>query len=243
VKSTPESELLRPLHEAIETRKRLREDGAPHQDDPACAALFSGNQKGRSQTDAETALITELQHRRWRASSELVEIIIQQEAWTVARQLLALPELDEDLAVRLLAARTAFLPAVVRRTSGSQRLAPALRRHIPAKLVEEVLELLLELMDAHKAYTLKDLRRKIPGFPHVAEIVGFFNALSKGCFSQIIGLDVNLLERVVECLSWASHSAARRESLHAAVSASTRLAKAPRLANDARPVEVSLLPL
>ena len=71
-------------------------------------------------------------------SHELIDILAQHQCWKTAKQLLGLTELDEALAVRILAVRPEFLPAVVHRTCGSCRLAQALREHLPGEKVPMV---------------------------------------------------------------------------------------------------------
>lgn len=232
-KTSQNSDLLKPLHAEM-CRKRPR--------DEPCAALFARG-KGQKTTAAEDALIDELANRRWRPCPKLVDVIIEQQSWEVARQLLRLPELDDDLAIRLLVARPILLPGVIRCTFGSRHLAGALQRHLPASQLPSVVKTALEFLDAHASYTLPELCAQIPSFPRVAEVVGFLTALAEGCFAMITSLDADLLECMEERLSWVSQASSRRETLHAAVFASCRIAKAPRLAAVPAAVELFLLPI
>lgn len=228
------ADALQPLHEAL-TGKRTR-------DDKAVVELFARTSV-RKRIASEKALSAELKSRNWKPSHDLVDVVIQHECWEVAKELIALPELDEELTVRLMVARPGLLPAAVRRTYGSQRLASALKTHLPTSQLPSVVETLLELLEAHREYTVKELCEKMPGFPPVAEVVEFLSALADGCLTSLTSLEPELLERVEEVVAYAGHDANRVENLYAAVSASCSVKKAPRLAPELRPVEVLLLPV
>jgi len=227
-----EGDSLQPLHEVL-AGKRSRDDGA-------VSKLFAPPAK---RVASEKALSAELRSRKWRPSHDLLDVIIKHECWEVSKQLLMLPELDEDLAVRPLVARSGLLPAVVRRTFDSQRLPGALRTHLPAAQLPGLIETLLELLEAHREYTEKELCEKMPGFPCVPEVVQFLGALADGCLTSLADLEPELLERVEEALAYANHDGSRVENLYGAVAASCSVKKAPRLAPELRPVEVFLLPV
>jgi len=225
---------LLPLHEVL-VGKRKR-------DDAEVAALFARS-KASKRAASEQVLAAELKSRSCKPSSELLDVVIQHECWEVCRQLLALPELDEDLVVRLIAARPCLLPSAIHHSFGSRRLASALREHLPAAKLPSVVEALVEILAAHREYTETELCKRMPGFPPVREVVAFLSALADGCLTPLTALDPQLLERVEEALGHVGHDGHRVENLYAAVSACCSVKKAPQLAAELRPVEVFLLPL
>jgi hypothetical protein len=228
------SDDLKPLQEMLSGKRK--------RDDAAVIELFS-KRSGDRASASEKALVAELKARRWRPSHELIDIIIERECWEVAHQLLSLPELGEDLAVRLAAARPGLIPAMVRHTFGSQRLAAALREHLPAAQIPAIIEIVLDILAAYLEYTEEELAEKIPGYPRPVEAVGFLSALADGCLTSLLSLEPQLLERVEDALTYVSHDAARMDNLYAAISACCSIRSAPRLAADTCPVEVCLLPL
>jgi len=227
---------LQPLQEVLSAKRKRK-------DDTGVAALFDKSSASR-RAASEKALVAELKSRSWRPTHDLLDIMIQHECWAAARQLLALPELDEDLAVRLAVARPGLLPAVVHQTFGSRRLGASLRQWVPAAHLSGMMEALLQMLEAYREYTETELAERLPGFPRAAEVVSFLRALADGCLMLLTGsVSAELLERVHEALAFASHDAHRVENLYAAVSACCNVKKPPRLAPEMRPVEVYLLPI
>eukprot|EP00931_Biecheleriopsis_adriatica_P057599 TRINITY_DN34187_c0_g1_i1.p1 TRINITY_DN34187_c0_g1~~TRINITY_DN34187_c0_g1_i1.p1 ORF type:complete len:632 (+),score=172.22 TRINITY_DN34187_c0_g1_i1:47-1897(+) len=226
-----EGKLLQPLREVV-SGKRQRTD-------PEAEALFSAKRRAVS----EEALVKELQQRLWRPSQELVEAIIQHRCWAAGSALLALPDLEEALAVKLLVARPEFLARVVRRCCAPHDLDVALQHHLPTASLPGILETLLEWLGWHRELTEKSLAVAAPGLPAQAEIVSFLRAVADGCLASVARLDEDLLERLVEKLTAAQADIGRLERLYGAVRAASRERKPLTAKTSAPKIEVSCLEL
>jgi hypothetical protein len=226
-------EELAPLREAV-VGKRPREDASVQ-------ALFSS--KRRATTEA--AWSAELRGRRWQLSAELIDAVIDNGSWPAARALLALPELDEAHAVRLLAARPELLTRVVRRSRAPEKLGVALRNHLPASQLKGVLEVLQLWLDTYLEFPEDDLRNAAPDLPRPPEIVQFLSSLSEGCLSSLARLDVGLVEQIIDSLSRLQGDTIRTEKMYGALRAAWRSKPARRdtAASAKATVEAMLLPL
>jgi len=224
-----QSELLAPLREII-SGKRPR-------DDPAANELFSSKRHAAN----DKALADELRRRYWRPSQELVDLIARHRCWSAAASMLGLPELDEALAVRLLAARPELLAHVVPRARARQGLDVALRDHLPASMVPRIIELLLDWLTAHRDFPDALIQSVAPGLPSQANVVSFMRALADGCLPTLARLDADLLERVLEALTAAQVDAGRSERLYGAVRAASRVPQPFIAVIDAPAIEVAVL--
>merc|ERR1712113_1001823 len=156
------------------------------------------NAKRRANT--ETSLTREVKRRKWVLSDALIDEVIHRECWETGHALLCLPELDEELAVKLLAARIEFLPKVVQRVSDQHLLEKALRSHLPTSSLPGVLEDLVEWIEAYHESGEKEVYRVAPGLPKLQDILVFMSALAGGCAPALALLEPDLLERVLEAL-------------------------------------------
>jgi len=224
-------EPLRPLRDAV-AGKRRRDD--PEVEELLCAKRLAAT---------DEALAAELRGRRWRPSHALVDVVVRRECWRTARALLTLPELEEDLAVRLLGSRPSLLPRVLCRASAPELLGAALRVHLPASQLRGVLEALLELVEARRDWPEEEILRVVPCAPSIGEVVEFLSALADGCMLSLVQLEADLLERTVEALTWVQHDLARTNNLCASIREACRIKAPLQGASHTRPVEVMLLPL
>lgn len=220
---------LAPLRELV-AGKRSR-------DDAGTAELFSAKRHAGS----DRALAEELKGRSWRPSDELVDAIIQHRCWIAARTMLTLPELDERLAVRLLVARPEFLSRVVRRARAPHLLDVALRDHLPAAMLPNIVEVLNEWLAAYADFPKSAIATAAPGIPNQNEIVSFLSAIANGCLPSLSRLDGELLERVLENLQLAQADAARSEKLYGLVRAACYVRKPMKAVIDVPVIEVALL--
>jgi len=229
---------LAPLRE-VAAGKRAR-------DDPAVEDLISA--KRRAGTDE--AMAREVKRRLWPATHELVDLVAKGKCWQSARALLGLPELGEDLSVRLLAAdaslEASLLAHVVRRASTPQLLEAALSDHLPPALLPSLVEVLLEWMEAYRDLPHAAIQEAVPGLPTQAEVHRFLSALAGGCLPSLLRLEGDLLERVTEALSFAHKERDRSERTHAAVRAALRAGEAlaamgARAAREAPAIEAMLV--
>lgn len=227
------SEELAPLRDAV-AGKRSR-------DDPAVQALFSAKRRATT----EKAWSAELRGRRWRLSPELVDSIVSHGSWAAARALLALPELDEALAVRLLAARPQLLTRVVRRARAPERLGAALRDHLPASQLKDTLEVLRVWLDSYAEFPEEELRQAVPDMPRPAETVQFLSSLAEGCLPSLARIDSELIDQIVDGLTRLQGDAIRTEKLYGSLRAAVQSGKSFRGANATtnKSVEAMLLPL
>mmetsp|Transcript_30133 Transcript_30133/g.86257 ORF Transcript_30133/g.86257 Transcript_30133/m.86257 type:complete len:608 (-) Transcript_30133:118-1941(-) len=203
-------------------------------DDPAVEEMLSG--KRRKTTDE--ALASEVRRRCWPPSHELVDIIVRGQCWAAARELLGLPELGEDLAVRLLAGdagqEASLLAHVVRRASTPGLLQAALENHLPPALLPALLEVLIEWMEAYREFTPAALQKAAPGLPTQAEIVRFLAAMADGCLPSLLRLEGDLLERVSEALLLAERERARGERTHSTLRAALKIKEGSAFLREAR---------
>mmetsp|Transcript_9799 Transcript_9799/g.30482 ORF Transcript_9799/g.30482 Transcript_9799/m.30482 type:complete len:240 (-) Transcript_9799:90-809(-) len=222
---------LAPLREAV-CGKRPR-------DDPAVEELFSAKRHAAS----DAALAGEVRARSWQPSPELVAEVARRGCWASACALLALPELDEDLAVKLLRARPELLARVVRRARASHLLEQALRDNLPASQLPELLEVLLQWLEAYQEFPEEEVHRAAPSLPLLPDIVAFMGALSDGCLPSLARLEAPLLERAVEALAWVERDAAQATRLHAVVREACRIKKPVKTTGgEPQRIEVMRLP-
>jgi len=203
-------EALGPLQESL-SGKRPR-------DDPAVEKLF--NAKRRATTDK--TLAKELRGRRWRPSQDLVETVVSRECWMSARALLALPELDEDFAVRLLAARPQLLPRVVRRAHNSRLLGASLCEHLTPERLREVLGVLRIWMDSYKEFPADVLITAAPDIPKPTEIVEFLSAIADGCLPSLVRLETEFIDQVLDGLASLQSDGVRTQKLYSTLRALLR---------------------
>lgn len=222
---------LRPLRDAI-AGKRAR-------DEPEVQELFSS----KKHKSSENALAEAVRKRLWKPSHELVDAIVHYKCWAAGSALLALPDLEEGLAVRLLAAHSQFLARLVRRCRAPQSLEKALREHLPTSALPEILETCLEWLAAHRDFPESVLQKKVPGMPGPVDIVRFLKALADGCLTALARLDEDLLDRVLERLSSSQGERARAEKLYGAVRSCFRQRRPTLVRGSAPVIEVALLPL
>lgn len=223
-------EALAPLQDAI-SGKRPREA-------PEVAELFDA--KRHRATDA--ALAAEVRLRRWAPGHELVNLVVQHGCPATAAAILTLPEVEDDIAVKLLAARPALLSHVVRRTCRSERLSEALRAHYPSAKLAGLLEVLLEWLQIYCQWPEAEVRSAMPSLPLVQELVDFLCALIDGCLPSIVALDTALLERATRLLREMRHETGRRDGLYSVVRATCRMGQM-KWWDEQRMFEVMMLPL
>lgn len=223
---TTASTALEPLREVV-TGKRPRDDAAVDE-------MFGAKRL----TKSDDALAAELKSRRWAPSQELVDEIVRRRCWSAAKALLALPELDEAFTIKLLVAQPQFLARVVRRARAPQMLDVALRDHFPASQLATTLEVLLDWLAAYRDFPEAEVQKLCPGMPLLNEVIGFLNALADGCQPALAMLESDLLERVVEAISFVQADVARLERLYAAVRAVYRIRKPLRAVNDIPAIEI-----
>mmetsp|Transcript_106590 Transcript_106590/g.318564 ORF Transcript_106590/g.318564 Transcript_106590/m.318564 type:complete len:623 (+) Transcript_106590:97-1965(+) len=217
---------LVPLREAV--------SGKRQRDDPAVEDMFSS--KRHAATDR--ALAAAVKERRWAPSLELVNEIIYRRSWAAACALLSLPELDEDLSVKLLSARPELLARVVRRARAPHLLEPALRDNLPASQLPKLLEVLLQWLDAYRDFSQATLRREAPGLPELQDVVTFLGALADGCLPMLAQLEVDLLERTLEALMIVQKRSSRITHLYATLREAYRIRKPLRPVAEAPAIEV-----
>lgn len=210
--ATPQAPKLTPLMEAV-SGKRPRDDAAVEE-------LFTAKRRVAS----DEALAAEIRARRCPPSYELADEVVRRSCWASARALLALPELDEDLAVKLLAARPELLARLVRRARAPQHLATALRDQLPTSMVAQILETLLVWLAAYRDFPEAEVQSAAPGVPRLDEITAFLSAMADGCLPTLATVDCDLLERVVEALTVVQVDQARTERVYSSVRAICRIA-------------------
>lgn len=196
--------------------------GKRSREDPAAEELFTA--KRHATTDS--ALAAEVSARRWEPSHELVSELVRRKCWQSATALLNLPELDEDLAIRLLAARPELLAEVVRHTYAPNMLGQALQNHFPASQMPGALEVLLEWLEAHHALEEKT-RVVASGLPRVPEITTFMRALVDGCLPSLLRLEADLLERALESLVRTHSDCMRTQRLYTIIREVCRFKRKP----------------
>eukprot|EP00929_Paragymnodinium_shiwhaense_P070092 TRINITY_DN35478_c0_g1_i1.p1 TRINITY_DN35478_c0_g1~~TRINITY_DN35478_c0_g1_i1.p1 ORF type:complete len:645 (-),score=194.67 TRINITY_DN35478_c0_g1_i1:38-1972(-) len=220
------------------TPLREQASGKRPRDDADVAGLFSKKRRG----ETEKVLAGDLRGRKLRPSAGVVDAVLQHECWGAARALLSLPELEEEQAVRLLAARPQLLPRVVRRASSQQFLGNALRDHLPASQLKDVVEVLRMWLESYKEIPEAELRKKVSDLPSRAQIVAFLNALADGCLPSLARLEQELLEDVIAALGSMQHEMFRTEKLYGAIREATRVRAPMRTTKAAPSVEVMFLP-
>eukprot|EP00928_Gymnodinium_smaydae_P055788 TRINITY_DN39268_c0_g1_i1.p1 TRINITY_DN39268_c0_g1~~TRINITY_DN39268_c0_g1_i1.p1 ORF type:complete len:657 (-),score=146.76 TRINITY_DN39268_c0_g1_i1:54-2024(-) len=225
------SEALGPLLE-VAAGKRAR-------DDPAVEELFSG--KRRATTDRSVAV--EVRARRLKPTQEIVDEVAKRGCKQAARALLALPELNEDLAVQLLVAQPELLPRVVRRAREPHLLAGALRDRLPAKQLKSILEVLQIWLESYREFPEAELRAAVPGLPRPVETIQFLSALADGCLPSLAREDPEDIGRILEGLLNLQRDFIRTEHLYGSVRAALRPRKPFQQDSGTAPVEVMLLAL
>merc|ERR1712107_170892 len=190
----------------------------------------------------DVELAGEVRARRVRPSRDLVDTIVHNRCWASAAALIALPDLDEDLGVQLLAARPALLAWIVRRARGSNLLSVALRDYFPDSKLGGIIEILLEWLQVYREYPEVEIRKCIPVLPRLPEIVEFLSALVDGCLQSLVRLDADLIEKVVEALTRVHADFSRNERLCASVRAAYRAKLNPSSARTPM-IELMVLPL
>jgi len=222
------SKALGPLQEVV-AGKRQR-------DDSAVEDMF--NSKRHAATDK--ALADAVKRRSWLPSLELVNEVVYRRSWAAACALLSLPELDEDLSIKLLSARLELLSRVVRRAQAPHLLEHALRDNLPASQLPKVLEVLLQWLEAYRDFSEETLKKEAPGLPQLHEIITFLGALADGCLPMLAQLEVDLLERTLEAMLIVQKRSARATHLYAALREAYRIRKPLRPVTEAPAIEVVL---
>jgi len=174
-------------------------------------------------------------------SRELVDEISQKGDWKAAVALLRLPELDEDLSIRLLSIRPQLLPQVVRRVHSSQFLDQALRDHLPAARLTEVLEQLLLWVQAYNDFPQDEVHEAAPSIPELPSIISFLGSLVDGCLPALIQLEVHKVEQMLEALRKAKTNAFRTAKLYTIVREACRFKKPLRPVGMPPAIEVAVL--
>jgi len=220
--------LLKPLQEVI-LGKRPR-------DDATVEDLFSAKRRHAT----EKALAEELKRRRWAPSLELVTEIIRRECWAAASALLNLPELDEDLSIKLLGARVELLARVVRRARAPQRLEQALRNNLSTSQLPKILEVLLHWLGAYQEFSQEQLQKEVPSLPDLQDVVTFLGAVAEGCLPHLVDLEVDLLQRTLEAVEKLQADEKRAAILYAHVREAYRVRTPPRASVQPPAIEVAL---
>jgi len=189
----------------------------------------------------DSTLAKGIQARNMVPSTELVDEISQRGCWEAAAALLRLPELDEDLSMRLLRARPQLLPQVVRRAHSSQFLDQALRDHLPATRLTEVLEQLLLWVQAYNEFTEDEIRKEAPSIPELPAIISFLGSLVDGCLPALIQMEGDLVEQMLEALAKTKSHALRTAKLYALVREACRIKKPLRPVGMSPAIEVTVV--
>jgi len=189
----------------------------------------------------DSTLAKGIQARNMTPSPELVDEISQRGSWEAAAALLQLPELDEDLSMRLLRARPQLLPQVVRRAHSSQFLDQALRDHLPTTRLTEVLEQLLLWVQAYNEFTEDEIRKEAPSIPELPAIISFLGSLVDGCLPALILMEGDLVEQMLEALVKAKSNAFRTTKLYTLVREACRIKKPLRPVGMPQAIEVTVL--
>lgn len=211
--------------------------GKRMRDDPEVVGLFS--KKARMIT--EEAVATAVKDRYWKPSHELLDVVVQCECREVALSLLRIPELDPDLAVRLLSCWPDLLAYIVARACTWAFLSSSLRNYLNVSRMPGILEVLLEWLDAYRRFPVEEIEKKAPGIPDVSSIVAFLSAFADGCLPSLARLDGDLLARVAEGIMRLEQDVTRAENLRACVQTCCHLEQFP--GPTSAPVQVSLLRL
>jgi len=210
----PKFSLLQLVGSEAAPRKRLRSDMEGEE-------MSSAKRLAAS----DSTLVKGIQARSTVPSPELVDEISQRGCWEAAAALLRLPELDDDLSMRLLSARPQLLPLVVRRAHSSQFLDQALRDHLPAARLPDVLEQLLLWVQAYNEFAEEDICKEAPSIPELPAIISFLGSLVDGCLPALILMEGDLVEQMLEALAKAKSNAFRTNKLHTLVREACRIKK------------------
>jgi len=202
-----------------------------------------GDEMSRTKRLAATdrTLAMDIQARSMVPSPELVDDISRRGCWEAAAALLRLPELDEDLSISLLSARPQLLPQVVQRAHSSQFLDKALRDHLPATQLKEVLEQLLLWVQAYNEFSEDEIRKEAPSIPELPAIVAFLGSLVDGCLPALVLLEGDLVEQMLEALAKTKSNVFRTTKLYTLVREACRIQKPLRPLGMPPAIEVTVL--
>lgn len=224
--------LLGPLKEFLAGKRKS--------DDAELDELFNGK---KQKSASDHALAAEVLSRHIAPTPELIDEVVRRRCRGAAKALLSLPELQESAAVRLLVAWPEHLALVVSWGCASHQLEEALRDHVPASTLEQMLEVLLSWLQAYRDLPEAVVKEAAPGIPTLSAIVEFLACVGVGCMSTVARQDKNLLERVVEALEHVRIDQKNGERLFASARALYKIDKPLTAASESVLSDVVRLPL